>query len=162
MRPGLRQPPDAPHRRRQRNKSQRQKPRRRQRSSRIFFFQAEDGIRDLTGTGVQTWALPISATQKVRRHIAQQLALRDALVLVGAFVRPNLTYRVLPRHDEWTQVLAVLERHKGEAGIIYCIRRRDVDALAEKLRKKGYDAVAYHAGLTQDERRRAQDRFASE
>ena len=56
----------------------------------------------------------------------------------------------------------MLERHKGEAGIIYCMRRRDVDALAEKLRKKGFDAVAYHAGLTQDERRRAQDRFASE
>jgi len=107
-------------------------------------------------------AYTATATQQVRRDIAQQLALRDALVLVGDFDRPNLTYRVLPRHDEWTQVLAVLERHKGEAGIIYCIRRRDVDALAEKLRKKGFDAVAYHAGLTQDERRRAQDRFASE
>ena len=107
-------------------------------------------------------AYTATATQQVRRDIAQQLALRDALVLVGDFDRPNLTYRVLPRHDEWTQVLTVLERHKGEAGIIYCMRRRDVDALAEKLRKKGFDAVAYHAGLTQDERRRAQDRFASE
>ena len=107
-------------------------------------------------------AYTATATQQVRRDIAQQLALREPLVLVGDFDRPNLTYRVLPRHDEWSQVLAVLERHKGEAGIIYCIRRRDVDALSEKLRKKGFDAVAYHAGLSQDERRRAQDRFASE
>jgi ATP-dependent DNA helicase RecQ len=107
-------------------------------------------------------AYTATATQQVRRDIAQQLALRDPLVLVGDFDRPNLTYRVLPRHDEWSQVLAVLERHKGEAGIIYCIRRRDVDALSEKLRKKGYDAVAYHAGLSQDERRRAQERFSSE
>ena len=107
-------------------------------------------------------AYTATATQQVRRDIAQQLALRDPLVLVGDFDRANLTYRVLPRHDEWSQVLAVIERHKGEAGIIYCIRRRDVDALSEKLRKKGVDAVAYHAGLTQDERRRAQDRFAAE
>jgi ATP-dependent DNA helicase RecQ len=107
-------------------------------------------------------AYTATATQQVRRDIAQQLALRDPLLLVGDFDRPNLTYRVLPRHDEWNQVLAVIERHKGEAGIIYCIRRRDVDALAEKLRKKGIDAAAYHAGLTQEERRRAQDRFASE
>jgi len=111
---------------------------------------------------VSVHAYTATATQQVRRDIAQQLALREPLVLVGDFDRPNLTYRVLPRHDEWSQVLAVLERHKGEAGIIYCIRRRDVDALAEKLRKKGFDAVAYHAGLSQDERRRAQDRFASE
>jgi ATP-dependent DNA helicase RecQ len=107
-------------------------------------------------------AYTATATQQVRRDIAQQLALREPLVLVGDFDRPNLTYRVLPRHDEWSQVLAVLERHKGEAGIIYCIRRRDVDELTAKLRKKGFDAVAYHAGLSQDERRRAQDRFASE
>jgi len=103
-----------------------------------------------------------TATQQVRRDIAQQLALRDPLVLVGDFDRPNLTYRVLPRQDEWSQVLAVIERHKGEAGIIYCIRRRDVDDLTAKLRKKGIDAVAYHAGLTRDERRNAQDLFASE
>ncbi len=42
-------------------------------------------------------------------------------MLVGNFDRPNLTYRVLPRHDEAKQVLEVLERHRGEAGIIYCI-----------------------------------------
>ncbi|HEY6140998.1 MAG TPA: DNA helicase RecQ [Thermoanaerobaculia bacterium] len=118
-------------------------------------------LRD-TFPDVSIHAYTATATQQVRRDIAEQLALREPLVLVGDFDRPNLTYRVLPRQDEWTQVLAVIERHKDEAGIIYCTRRRDVDELAEKLRKKGIDAVAYHAGLSQEERRRAQDAFASE
>jgi len=107
-------------------------------------------------------AYTATATERVRRDIAQQLALREPLVLVGDFDRPNLTYRVLPRVDEWKQIVDVVERHRSEAGIIYCMRRKDVDSLTAKLRRAGYDAVAYHAGLSQDERRAAQDAFASE
>lgn len=107
-------------------------------------------------------AYTATATPQVRRDIAEQLGLRNPLVLVGDFDRPNLTYRVLPRQDETKQVLDVIERHRGEAGIIYCIRRKDVDSLSEKLRKRGHNALAYHAGLTQDERRDAQEAFANE
>jgi ATP-dependent DNA helicase RecQ len=107
-------------------------------------------------------AYTATATPEVRRDIALQLGLRDPLILVGDFDRPNLTYRVLPRQDETRQVLDVLERHRGEAGIIYCTRRKDVDSLAEKLRKRGHDAVAYHAGLSPDERREAQEKFSTE
>ena len=107
-------------------------------------------------------AYTATATPEVRRDIALQLGLRDPLVLVGDFDRPNLTYRVLPRQDEAKQVLDVIERHRGEAGIIYCTRRKDVDSLAEKLRRRGHDAVAYHAGLSPEERREAQEKFANE
>jgi ATP-dependent DNA helicase RecQ len=107
-------------------------------------------------------AYTATATPHVRRDIAQQLSLRDPLLLVGDFDRPNLSFRVLPRHDEWRQVLDVLERHRGEAGIIYCSRRKDVDSLSDKLQKKGIDAVAYHAGMSPDERRNAQEKFATE
>jgi ATP-dependent DNA helicase RecQ len=107
-------------------------------------------------------AYTATATAQVRRDIAEQLALRDPLLLVGDFDRPNLTYRVLPRQDEWKQVRDVVDRHKGEAGIIYCLRRKDVDSLSAKLAKNGYDVAAYHAGLTSEQRRNAQDRFASE
>src|SRR5262249_26968598 len=73
-----------------------------------------------------------------------------------------LTYRVLPRHDLMKQVLEVLDRHPGEAGIVYCLRRRDVDELAAALQAKGLKALAYHAGLTAEQRQASQEAFATE
>jgi ATP-dependent DNA helicase RecQ len=69
---------------------------------------------------------------------------------------------VLPRHDLQRQVLQVLERHRGEAGIIYCLSRRNVDELAELLKAKGYNVLPYHAGMSSDLRKATQDAFASE
>jgi ATP-dependent DNA helicase RecQ len=103
-----------------------------------------------------------TATEQVRRDIAEQLALVEPEVLVGNFDRPNLNYRVLPRHDLMRQVQQVLARHAGEAGIIYCLRRSDVDELTGQLRQRGFKCRAYHAGLSQDERRTAQEDFAAE
>jgi ATP-dependent DNA helicase RecQ len=107
-------------------------------------------------------AYTATATEQVRRDIAEQLALVDPEVLVGNFDRPNLNYRVLPRHDLMRQVQQVLERHPGEAGIIYCLRRTDVDELTNQLRQRNFKARAYHAGLSPEERRTAQEDFAAE
>ena len=98
----------------------------------------------------------------MRKDIVTQLGLQQPEVLVGNFDRPNLTYRVVPRNNEMGQVFDCIERHKGEAGIIYCIRRRDVDELTAALRGQGLRALPYHAGLTPDERRATQDAFAAE
>ena len=111
--------------------------------------------------GASVHAYTATATEQVRRDIIAQLALRDPVVLVGNFDRPNLTYRVLPRHDLLKQVCEVLDRHAGEAGIIYCLRRRDVDELAASLKKRGVKAVAYHAGMTPEQRQDAQEAFAA-
>ncbi len=112
--------------------------------------------------GAAIHAYTATATEQVRRDIATQLNLHDPLVLVGNFDRPNLTYRVLPRLDLGRQVREVIARHTGEAGIIYCLRRRDVDDLHASLQNEGYRTQAYHAGMTNDDRRRAQDAFAEE
>ena len=103
-----------------------------------------------------------TATEQVRADICKQLGLQNPAVLVGNFDRPNLSYRILPRTDPAKQILDVLDRHKKEAGIIYTLRRAEVDDYAEWLQKKGFRCVAYHAGLTADERRAAQDAFAAE
>lgn len=107
-------------------------------------------------------AYTATATEDVRADIILQLGLQDPVVMVGDFDRPNLTYRILSRREKLDQVLDVVRRHNNEAGIIYCISRKAVDELAVQLRKHGLNAVAYHAGLTADERREAQDEFASE
>ena len=107
-------------------------------------------------------AFTATATPRVRTDIATELALRDPEVLVGNFDRPNLVYRVRQRTDRPAQVVEALERHRGEAGIIYSIRRAEVDRLCEALVRRGYRAVPYHAGLADDERRRCQDDFINE
>ncbi len=107
-------------------------------------------------------AYTATATEQVRRDIADQLDLRNPVVLVGNFDRPNLAYRVVPRSDLLKQVLEVLDRHKGEAGIIYCLRRADVDELTEALRSLGHNAMPYHAGLPPEQRKTVQDAFAAE
>lgn len=116
--------------------------------------------RHFPGTSVHAYTA--TATAQVRRDIIEQLGLDDPLVLVGDFDRPNLTYRIVRRSDEVRQVEEVLGRHAAEAGIVYCIRRRDVDDLTAALNTRGHRAVAYHAGLTQDQRREAQDAFSTE
>jgi ATP-dependent DNA helicase RecQ len=112
--------------------------------------------------GASIHAYTATATERVRNDIAQQLALRNAEMLVGNFDRPNLNYRVLPRHDLTKQVCDVLDRHPREPGIIYCISRRDVEDLTEILNGHGYQARRYHAGLSSEERTATQEAFAAE
>jgi ATP-dependent DNA helicase RecQ len=107
-------------------------------------------------------AFTATATVRVRHDIGIQLGLRDPIVLVGPFDRPNLTYRVLPRHDMRQQLNIVLARHQGEAGIIYCLSRREVDELAASLAASGVRALPYHAGLSDQERHAHQDAFLDE
>ncbi len=107
-------------------------------------------------------AYTATATEQVRRDIAAQLDLRDPVVLVGDFDRANLTYRVMARLDELKQVGEVLDRHPGEAGIIYCLRRKDVDALSAALQRRGVNVLPYHAGMTGEQRSETQEAFRSE
>ena len=111
---------------------------------------------------VSLHAYTATATARVRKDIIAQLGLRDSVELVGSFDRPNLVYRVLARSSLKTQILDVLERHRGQAGIIYCTSRREVEALAQWLQDTGWRARPYHAGLADEERHRNQDAFLNE
>ncbi len=103
-----------------------------------------------------------TATPRVRRDICDQLRLTDPAVLVGSFDRPNLTYRVVPRTSLRNQLLAILRRHPGDAGIVYCLSRREVDELAGWLSGEGVRVRPYHAGLADADRHRHQDEFLNE
>jgi ATP-dependent DNA helicase RecQ len=110
---------------------------------------AEHGIHAYTAT----------ASEKVRQDIAAQLGLRQPQFLVGSFDRPNLVYRVARRASLLKQIRAVIDRYAGESGIVYCISRAEVERTAASLQSLGYRALAYHAGLDDDQRRRNQDAF---
>ncbi len=107
-------------------------------------------------------AYTATATAKVRDDIGQQLSLNDPIMIVGSFDRPNLIYRVQQRANKVRQVCDILNRHKGESGVIYCIRRKDVDSLCDELNAKGYKTTPYHAGMSAEARKQSQDDFIKE
>jgi ATP-dependent DNA helicase RecQ len=112
--------------------------------------------------GIPIGAYTATATDQVRRDIAEQLNLDHPQIFVGNFDRPNLLYRVHRRTNLFKQMNGVLERHRGESGIIYCIRRADVDEMSRGLTDRGYRVAPYHAGMTDEERKRSQNAFIGE
>jgi ATP-dependent DNA helicase RecQ len=118
-------------------------------------------LRDIL-PGIPIGAYTATATEHVRKDVSEQLRLDRPEILVGNFDRPNLTYRVLRRANALRQIREVLDRHAGESGIIYCIRRADVDEMAETLAEQGYRVAPYHAGMTDEERKKNQNAFSHE
>jgi len=112
--------------------------------------------------GVSLHAFTATATERVRADIVNELRLNDPAILVGSFDRPNLTYRVLRRGNLHSQLRAILERHDGDAGIVYCLSRREVESLALWLVEEGHRAVPYHAGLADTVRSDRQEAFLQE
>jgi ATP-dependent DNA helicase RecQ len=107
-------------------------------------------------------AYTATASEIVQRDIAEQLGLLNPQIMIGSFDRPNLVYRVRRSSNRFAEVCQLIEQRRGEAGIVYCISRKEVDKTAEALSSLGYRAVPYHAGLTDDERHRNQDAFLDE
>ncbi|NLW51095.1 MAG: DNA helicase RecQ [Candidatus Brocadiaceae bacterium] len=110
--------------------------------------------------GIAVHAYTATATQQVREDIVQTLRLEAPRVMVGSFDRPNLVYRARPAENRPAQVRGVIDAHPGQAGIVYCIRRADVDETAAELQSLGYRALPYHAGMEDGARRRNQDAFS--
>ena len=108
-------------------------------------------------------ALTATADGPTRREILDRLRLRDATLFVSGFDRPNIRYSVVPKNNARAQLRRFLDtRHRGHAGIVYCLSRKRVDDTAEWLRDAGVRALPYHAGLSAGVRRRNQDRFQRE
>ena len=105
-------------------------------------------------------AVTATATTRVRGDIKASLAVGDAGEFISSFDRDNLFLAVEPRHDGLAQTLAFLEAHRGEAGIIYCTTRAQVDELSANLVANGWPALPYHAGLDHATRRENQRRFS--
>ncbi|PIZ13169.1 MAG: DNA helicase RecQ [Elusimicrobia bacterium CG_4_10_14_0_8_um_filter_37_32] len=112
---------------------------------------------------INVHAFTATATEQVQQDIVTQLKLEKPHIYIGNIDRPNLTYRILPRAGNIIgNIVNVIKKHPEEAGIIYCLRRTDVDDISKELNKLGYKNLPYHAGLSDGERKRNQDDFSSE
>ena len=107
-------------------------------------------------------AYTATATPQVRLDVCAALKLKKPEVLVASADRPNLVYSTERRVNELAQVLDVVERHRGESGIIYCITRKKVEELCARLREKGHAALPYHAGMDAAAREKNQEAFSRE
>ena len=113
--------------------------------------------------GIPVLALTATATRRVARDILRQLGMQKPAGFKGSFFRPNLWLGARKKGQGGNtrrEILALVRRHAGESGIVYCMSRRAVESTAEWLREKGIAAVPYHAGLTEAERHANQDAFA--
>ncbi|MDR0822699.1 MAG: DNA helicase RecQ, partial [Endomicrobium sp.] len=104
-------------------------------------------------------AFTATATPKVREDISQMLRLKNPKITVADFDRPNLCFEVKHPKTKFKELLEILKDKKDKSGIIYCLTRKNVDKVAEKLNQEGYKAAAYHAGLSAKERHKNQDDF---
>ena len=108
-------------------------------------------------------ALTATADEVTRREIIQKLKLESAAKFVSSFDRPNIHYTVVNKQNARQQFMQFYtSQHQNDAGIVYCLSRKSVDSTAVALRKKGIHALAYHAGLSAEERQINQERFLKE
>jgi len=110
---------------------------------------------------VQTVALTATATPYVRSDIIQQLGLKEAQTFVSGFDRPNLTIDVVHTEKEREKVARIkrLAKTYDGSGIIYASTRKAVEQVALQLQGQGLSVSAYHAGMGDALRVRAQEDF---
>jgi ATP-dependent DNA helicase RecQ len=107
-------------------------------------------------------ALTATADPRTRDEIITRLQLEAGQVFLASFDRPNIRYLLRGKQQARQQLLDFLSEHRGEAGIVYARSRSRVDAMAAQVRQAGFDAVAYHAGLSSEQRSNALQRFRND
>ena len=107
--------------------------------------------------------LTATATPKVQEDILKNLDMPDANTFKASFNRPNLYYEVRTKtKNVESDIIRFIKQHKGKSGIIYCLSRKKVEAIAQVLQVNGITAVPYHAGLDAKTRAKHQDMFLME
>ena len=107
--------------------------------------------------------LTATATPKVQEDILKNLDMSNATTFKASFNRPNLFYEVRTKTKNIeSDIIRFIKQHKGKSGIIYCLSRKKVEAIAEVLQVNGISAIPYHAGLDAKTRAKHQDMFLME
>ena len=104
-------------------------------------------------------AFTATATHQVRSDIVRLLELDQPERVVTGFDRENLYFEVRRPQSKYDALLDYLRRHPDRSGIVYCLTRKTVEQVCDRLRADGCSAARYHAGLPPEERRQNQDDF---
>jgi len=104
-------------------------------------------------------AFTATATNEVREDVIDILMLREPAVVSTGYDRPNLYLGVQSPKDKYATLKNYVECHPDQCGIIYCLTRKLVEEVCDRLNQEGFSATRYHAGLRDEERRKNQDDF---
>lgn len=104
-------------------------------------------------------AFTATATCDVRDDIIRILQLKDPMILTTGFDRSNLFFQTERPKDKFEALKRHMRAFEGQSGVIYCLTRKTVEEVCEKLIREGYPATRYHAGLTPEERKENQEAF---
>lgn len=104
-------------------------------------------------------ALTATADKQTRQDILLRLQLQQAQCHTASFDRPNIRYTIIEKHRPFEQTRKFLQTQGEQSGIIYCTTRKQVDTLTDKLNQAGWSVLSYHAGLSTEQRCKAQTAF---
>jgi ATP-dependent DNA helicase RecQ len=107
--------------------------------------------------------LTATADTPTRKDIVERLGLVDGKTFISGFDRPNINYSIIPKNNAKAQLLTFIKQyHENESGIVYCLSRKATQETAAWLREQGFNALAYHAGMTSEMRAANQNQFLRE
>lgn len=104
-------------------------------------------------------AFTATATTRVKEDIITTLQLQDPFTLTTGFDRKNLYFEVRHPKNKDTELYRILQGYKQQSGIVYCSTRKQVEEVCSNLQEKGFSAGMYHAGLSEELRKRMQNDF---
>ncbi|MFA8299514.1 MAG: DNA helicase RecQ [Hyphomicrobiales bacterium] len=110
-------------------------------------------------------ALTATADKVTRKDICKQLKLKDPIIHIDSFDRPNLSLDVisgLSEKEKQSRIIDFIHEREGDSGIIYCLSRKSCEKVARNLIKRGINVSWYHAGLEAEERSIIQNRFTND
>ncbi len=110
-------------------------------------------------SGIPFIALTATADKATREDICDQLALDNPHKHLSSFDRKNLSLEVRSSHNRVKQIEDFINHHPQESGIVYCLSRKSTEQLSERLQAKGIRTACYHAGMTYEQRSKAQEDF---
>lgn len=104
-------------------------------------------------------AFTATATTQVKEDILQLLDMKEPYTITTGFDRKNLYFAVEKPKDKYQALLHYVKQHTEDAGIVYCLSRKTVEEVCDRLCADGFAATRYHAGLSDTERMNNQDDF---